>query len=71
MTQKGNIYLNAKTGEIFILRHEIYNNVKRKVYQSITRDTYFETESNENLILIGNIYNVVYSVLQEEKSRSR
>ena len=71
MTQKGNIYLNTKTGEIFILRQEIYNNVRRKVYQSVTRDTYFETESNENLILIGNIYNVVYSVLEEEKSRSR
>lgn len=71
MNRKGNIFLNVETGEIFILRHEIYNNVKRKVYQSITRDTYFETESNENLILIGNIYNVVYSVLQEEKGRSR
>lgn len=71
MNKKGNIFLNEETGEIFILRQEIYNNVRRKVYQSITRDTYFETESNENLILIGNIYNVVYSVLEEEKSRSR
>ena len=71
MNRKGNIFLNVETGEIFILRQEIYANTQRIVLQSISRDTYFETTKTDNLILIGNIYDVVNSIMEAEEKYSR